>query len=84
VGEDSGASFAGQHITVLNVGRKGLLDAYKEVKASKYAARAILYRLNFGLDDWDTPMCVAGLVMLDAKVAGVLYTVDPSAPDPVS
>jgi len=81
VGEDSEASFAGQYVTVLNVGREGLLDAYKEVAASKYAARAILYRLNFGLDDWDTPMCVAGIAMLDAATAGVLYTVDPSAPD---
>jgi len=81
VGEDSEASFAGQYVTALNVSRDELLEAYKEVVASKYAARAILYRLNFGLDDWDTPMGVAGLAMIDAQAAGVLYTVDPSASD---
>ncbi len=80
VGEDTEASFAGQHLTVLNVTREGLLAAYKAVLASKYSPRAILYRLNFGLNDRETPMCVAGIAMIDAKVSGVIYTVDPTNP----
>ena len=81
VGEDTDASFAGQYITELNVTRENLLNAYKAVLASKYAPRAILYRLHYGLDDRDAPMCVAGVVMIDSKSSGVLYSVDPSQPD---
>jgi len=80
VGEDTEASFAGQYTTVLNVRREGLLDAYKKVLASKYSARAIRYRTRCGLDDRATPMCVAGIVMIDAQASGVCYTRDPSNP----
>ncbi len=78
VGEDTEASFAGQYITVLNVTRDGILEAYKAVLASKYAPRAILYRLRCGLDDRETPMCVAGITMVDSQASGVMYTVDPT------
>ncbi|HEX9884456.1 MAG TPA: PEP/pyruvate-binding domain-containing protein [Desulfobaccales bacterium] len=81
VGEDSQASFAGQYLTCLNVTREGILEAYKKVVASKYSPRAILYRLRYGLDDRDTPMCVAGVVMVDSRASGVLYTVDPGQAD---
>ena len=74
VGEDTEASFAGQYITELNVTRENILHAYKAVVASKYSPRAILYRLRYGLDDRDTPMCVAAIVMIDSKSSGVLYT----------
>ncbi|MBV5328710.1 MAG: hypothetical protein JZU65_13955 [Chlorobium sp.] len=80
VGEDTEASFAGQYITELNVTRANLLDAYKAVVASKYSPRAILYRLQFGFADEDTPMCVAGVEMVDAVASGVLYTIDPARP----
>lgn len=80
VGEDSEASFAGQFVTVLNVDRSGLFDAYKSVVASKYSPRAILYRMRYGLEDEDTPMCVMGVEMIDSRASGVLYTVDPSNP----
>jgi phosphoenolpyruvate synthase/pyruvate phosphate dikinase len=81
VGEDTKASFAGQYISELNVTRENILHAYKSVVASKYSPRAILYRLRYGLDDRETPMCVAGIVMIDSKSSGVLYTVDPSRPE---
>jgi pyruvate,water dikinase len=81
VGEDTEASFAGQHITVLNVTKDNILEAYKAVVASKYSSRAILYRQNFGLDDHDTPMCVAGITMIDSVASGVIYTVEPTRPD---
>ena len=44
----------------LNVTADNLLAAYKQVLASKYSPRAIAYRLRYGLEDWDTLMCVAG------------------------
>ncbi len=81
VGEDTEATFAGMHATRLNVSRDELLEAYKEVVASKYGARALVYRLRFGLDDRDTPMCVAGVAMIDSRASGVIYTADPTAPD---
>lgn len=80
VGEDTEASFAGQYTTVLNVGKEALLDAYKTVLASKYSPRAIRYRVRCGLDDRSTPMCVAGIAMIDAQASGVCYSRDPSNP----
>jgi pyruvate, water dikinase len=80
VGEDTQASFAGQYATALNVGRDSILDAYKTVLASKYSPRAILYRMRYGLDDQATPMCVAGITMIDAVASGVLYSINPSDP----
>ncbi len=81
VGEDTEASFAGQYTTVLNVGREDLLEAYKTVLASKYNDRAVFYRLQNGLEDEETPMCVFGLAMVNARASGVIYTVDPSSRD---
>ncbi|MBW2194684.1 MAG: pyruvate, phosphate dikinase [Deltaproteobacteria bacterium] len=80
VGEDTEASFAGQYSTVLNVGKKELLEAYKTVLASKYSPRAIRYRMRSGLDDRATPMCVAGITMVDAESSGVSYSRNPSMP----
>lgn len=79
IGEDGDASFAGQYSTELNVTRDGLIDAFKRVVASKYSPRAISYRQLLGLDDEDTPMCVIGLAMVDAKASGVMYTLDPES-----
>ncbi len=80
VGEDTDASFAGQYSTVLSVTKDNVASAYKRVLASKYSPRAILYRLRYGLTDAATPMAVAGVVMIQAKASGVLYSVDPSHP----
>jgi pyruvate, water dikinase len=78
VGEDTEASFAGQYESVLNVSKESVLDAYKTVLASKYSAHAINYRLQYGLHEEETPMAVAGIVMVDAKSSGVMYSIDPS------
>jgi pyruvate,water dikinase len=74
VGEDTRSSFAGQYRTVLNVGEKDIIDAYKEVIASKYEPRALYYRINYGLSDLETPMAVIALEMIDAAASGVIYT----------
>jgi pyruvate,water dikinase len=74
VAEDTQSSFAGQYRTVLNVRPETLLDAYRQVIASKYTASAIFYRVNYGLADFETPMAVLILEMVDARTSGVMYT----------
>lgn len=74
VEEDARSSFAGQYRTVLNVGEKEALDAYKSVIASKYAPRALYYRIHYGLSDLETPMAVVALEMIEAAASGVIYT----------
>lgn len=76
--EDSEASFAGQHSTVLNVKEEQVIPAYKEVVSSTFSPRAIYYRRTKGFPDQDVIMSVACLAMVDAKASGVLYTVDPN------
>jgi pyruvate,water dikinase len=80
VGEDTEASFAGQYASVLDVSPEKIGVAYRTVLASKYSPRAIVYRLRHGLTDAETPMAVAGVMMVQARASGVLYTVDPSHP----
>ena len=77
-GEDSEASFAGQHSTVLNVSEENILSAYKEVVSSTFNPRATYYRRTKGYLDQDVVMSVACLVMIHAKASGVIYTLDPN------
>lgn len=78
VGEDSaGASFAGQHRSLLNLERDSLIDGYKEVVASKYSAHAISYRYMRGIRDDEERMAVGCLSMARSQVSGVTYTVNP-------
>jgi pyruvate,water dikinase len=76
--EDSEASFAGQHSTVLNVTPENVIDAYKEVVASTFNPRATFYRRSKGYLDQDVIMSTACITMVDAKTSGVMYTVDPN------
>jgi len=79
VGEDGVASFAGQYESVLGVDPADLEVACRQVFASKYTPRAILYRLRHGMDDADVPMAVLVLKMVHSTASGVVYTRDPSA-----
>ncbi|MDD5562722.1 MAG: PEP/pyruvate-binding domain-containing protein [Thermoanaerobaculaceae bacterium] len=81
VGEDGELSFAGQYVTVLNVPRREILAAYKEVIAGLYTPRAICYRAIKGIPDEDVPMGVSCLAMVDAVASGVACSVDPNRPD---
>lgn len=82
VAEDTAAhSFAGQYTSVLNVvGDEALSDAFREVVASGFGARAMAYRQRIGMDPaaFDLAVLVQGMVR--ARAAGVLMTRDPGRP----
>jgi pyruvate,water dikinase len=78
VGEDSlDASFAGTHRTVLGlVGGDAVLGAVREVHASAVDPAALAYREELGVDG-AIRMGVVVQQMVDAEVAGVLFTRNP-------
>lgn len=75
--EDSESSFAGQFESILNVDREGLLEAYKQVIASKYRPAAVQYALARGFLDQDVAMPVLVMAMLQPAASGVAYSRDP-------
>jgi pyruvate,water dikinase len=78
VGEDSqAASFAGQHLTVLNVlGDDAVRDAIQRVWQSGRDEAALAYRRRMGIAD-DPRIGVVVQRLVPADVAGVLFTHDP-------
>lgn len=78
--EDSEATFAGQHSTVLNVSAQNVGRAWKEVVASTFSPRAVYYRRSMGYSDDDVVMAVLCVTMIDARASGVMYTGDPNGP----
>lgn len=77
--EDSDASFAGQHATVLGATPETLVRAWSAVVASAFTARAVFYRRTKGYSEQDVMMSVLVLTMVDSKASGVMYTVDPNS-----
>jgi pyruvate,water dikinase len=78
VGEDgAGASFAGQHLTVLNVREPAAVaEAVCRVAASARAPSALAYRRSRG--DLSAPRCAVVVQRLvPARAAGVLFSRDP-------
>lgn len=78
VGEDSGAaSFAGVHVTVLGqVGIEAVLDAVASVHASATSQPALDYRELHAISSAPR-MAVVVQEMVDAEVAGVMFTRNP-------
>ena len=82
IGEDMAeSSFAGQFATLLNVRTDQLLQAYKEVAASKYNANVIVYQRMRNIRDEDVVMSIGFMEMIDPVCSGVTYSVNPVAPD---
>ncbi len=73
-----GASFAGQFDTFLGIrGQDELLEAVKKCWSSLFTARAIAYRNARGIPAEGSSMSVGVQKMIEAKAAGVLFTLDP-------
>ena len=79
--EDGAFSFAGQYSTFLNVPPDLILQKYKEVIASLFTPRAIFYYKTKGLHEHEIVMSVGVLAMINAEVAGVMYSRDPNNPE---
>lgn len=77
--EDSDASsFAGQHETYLNVsGEDEVVEKTVDCWRSLFSAAALHYRTSADLDHMESEMAVAVQKMVDAKVSGVIFTVNP-------
>ena len=72
------ASFAGQQETYLNIlGEDALIDAVRRCWASLWTDRAVSYRASNGIDPHSVRLAVAVQCMIDATVAGVLFTANP-------
>jgi rifampicin phosphotransferase len=74
----SGASFAGQQETYLNVrGAGALMEAIKACWASLWTARAMAYRARGGIESASVSLAVVVQGMVEAEAAGMLFTADP-------
>jgi len=78
-GEDAAeASFAGQFETYLGLcGAHQVLDGVKRCWASLFTARALGYRAKQGLSHRDSPMAVGVLELINARAAGVGFSIHP-------
>lgn len=78
-GEDAhDASFAGQFETTLGVvGFDAMMEAIRRCWSSPYSASALAYRASRGILEAPMPMAVGVLELVDAKVAGVAFSVHP-------
>jgi pyruvate,water dikinase len=72
------ASFAGQQDTFLNVvGAQAVVEAVRRCWASLWTDRAVAYRESNGIGHASVRLAVVVQVMVDAQVAGVLFTANP-------
>ena len=81
--EDSDqSSFAGQHETFLNVcGEDEVVEKTMACWKSLFSAAALHYRTSADMDHLEAQMAVAVQKMVDAKVSGVMFTVNPITND---
>jgi pyruvate,water dikinase len=69
--DEKDSSFAGMHLSVLNVSKDLAIHCYKEIIASKYSLPAMNYRFQKGFRDEDIAICVGCLEMVGAIAGGV-------------
>ena len=72
------ASFAGQQDTYLHVvGREAVIDAVRRCWSSLWTERAVVYRTTNAIDHRAVRLAVVIQRMIEAEVAGVLFTANP-------
>jgi phosphoenolpyruvate synthase/pyruvate phosphate dikinase len=72
------ASFAGQQDTYLNIlGKEAILTHVSQCWASLFTERAVIYRLQNGLDHRESYLSVVVQKMVFPQAAGILFTADP-------
>ncbi|MEV4169703.1 PEP/pyruvate-binding domain-containing protein [Nonomuraea sp. NPDC049709] len=72
------ASFAGQQDTFLNVvGAQAVVEAVRRCWASLWTDRAVAYRESNGIDHASVRLAVVVQEMVEAQVAGVMFTANP-------
>lgn len=80
--DGASASFAGQHLTVLNVhGEADMFRSILECWASLYGATALYYRETKGIEDEAPAMAVVVQALVPAEASGVAFTLDPVSGD---
>ena len=79
--EDGAHSFAGLHLTLLNVPPSNVADAYRDVLASLFSSQALRYRVENGLPVAEALMAVGFLAMVPTRASGVIHTITPAAPE---
>ena len=77
-----GAAFAGQQDTYLNVtGEPELINAVQKCWGSLWSERAIAYRSRIRIDSAELRIAVVVQRMINAEMAGVMFTADPVSGD---
>ena len=77
-----GAAFAGQQDTYLNIiGEGPVLDAVRRCWGSLWTDRAIAYRDRIGIEQAAVKIAVVVQRMINAEIAGVMFTADPVSGD---
>lgn len=79
--DGASAAFAGQYDTFLNTARADLAERVKACWLSLWGDRAIAYRRQVGVNLLQAGMAVVIQQMVEAEVAGVIFTVDSVAGD---
>ncbi len=82
--EDSATrSLAGQYVTHLGVrGSEGVVAAVRSCWASLFSERALHFSFEHGLSPWDSPMAVGVQSLVNARSAGVAFSIYPVTGNP--
>ena len=71
-------SFAGQMDSFLNIScYEAFLKAIRGCWASLFGERAVLYRIQHGIDPWFAQIAVVVQRMIESQVSGVVFTANP-------
>ena len=83
VDEDgAGASFAGQHATILEVrGEEAFAAAVRDCLASLHSVAAVAYRAKAAREQSEARMAIVVQRMVAAEIAGVAFSIDPLSGD---